>query len=522
MIAHELRNLNESLQALAYAALGQQGPNVAPAPHRLIAALHDLGGACAGDLVRAVGAELPCGLKVRRPPADVHTRHGRAPPLSRCLAPAVALGDVSFQGVDCGGGIRPVELEQRADAETGRRVVEADRAAETRPAIVGGMDFSDTTPCRVPQNVRHDRREVRVALDVPAPKTLAEGMVDTAEASVRRARKTVVQAEHSVQRGHRRRSGRQGGSGSSSTRTRTPSTRRVRTTPATSRRKGPEARRRRSLAYRSHGRRRGSRRRGSRSGSNADELSVRPATRAATARGESPRSRHTLVTVPGRPWPAGTCRAWTGGPRAPPATPSNPNARSSTHDQTFEEWRSFAIERPSRDHELTLLALAGGEVVGVAYLEKEGFHNLTGVRRAWRGRGVASALKRAADRGRACTRDEAARHREPAREPADAPLEREARLQADDRQHRVPGTVASLGTDPKGVFPYRERAWSSRSFFISPASGPWPSGPGRLHHRRAGPGASGARGKRRGPRRARPRARSRGGRCSSRAALRRR
>jgi GNAT superfamily N-acetyltransferase len=68
---------------------------------------------------------------------------------------------------------------------------------------------------------------------------------------------------------------------------------------------------------------------------------------------------------------------------------------ASSHDQTFEEWRSFAIERPSRDPDLTLLAIADGEVVGVAYLEKEGFHNLTGVRRAWRGRGVASALKRA-------------------------------------------------------------------------------------------------------------------------------
>ena len=28
IIAHELRNLNESLQALAYAALGHQGPQV--------------------------------------------------------------------------------------------------------------------------------------------------------------------------------------------------------------------------------------------------------------------------------------------------------------------------------------------------------------------------------------------------------------------------------------------------------------------------------------------------------------
>jgi hypothetical protein len=28
IIAHELRNLNESLQTLAYAALGQQGPQI--------------------------------------------------------------------------------------------------------------------------------------------------------------------------------------------------------------------------------------------------------------------------------------------------------------------------------------------------------------------------------------------------------------------------------------------------------------------------------------------------------------
>ena len=34
---------------------------------------------------------------------------------------------------------------------------------------------------------------------------------------------------------------------------------------------------------------------------------------------------------------------------------------ASSHDPTFEEWRSFAIERPSRDLDLTLLALADGE-----------------------------------------------------------------------------------------------------------------------------------------------------------------
>lgn len=69
-----------------------------------------------------------------------------------------------------------------------------------------------------------------------------------------------------------------------------------------------------------------------------------------------------------------------------------------THQPGFEEWRTFAIERPTRDLDLTLLALAGDEVVGVAYMEGYGdrfIHNLTGVRRAWRGRGVATALKRA-------------------------------------------------------------------------------------------------------------------------------
>lgn len=71
---------------------------------------------------------------------------------------------------------------------------------------------------------------------------------------------------------------------------------------------------------------------------------------------------------------------------------------ASSLQQTFEQWRSFAIERPSRDPELTFLALAGDRVVGVAYLDVIGgtpHHSLTGVVRDWRGRGVAIALKRA-------------------------------------------------------------------------------------------------------------------------------
>jgi hypothetical protein len=45
---------------------------------------------------------------------------------------------------------------------------------------------------------------------------------------------------------------------------------------------------------------------------------------------------------------------------------------AATLDQTFEEWRIFAIERPSRDLELTFLAVVDGRVVGVAYLETYG------------------------------------------------------------------------------------------------------------------------------------------------------
>lgn len=64
----------------------------------------------------------------------------------------------------------------------------------------------------------------------------------------------------------------------------------------------------------------------------------------------------------------------------------------------FEVWRSTEIDRPSLRPELTFVALAGDEVVGYAILDSVGgelWHRLTGVKRAWRGRGIATALKRA-------------------------------------------------------------------------------------------------------------------------------
>lgn len=71
----------------------------------------------------------------------------------------------------------------------------------------------------------------------------------------------------------------------------------------------------------------------------------------------------------------------------------------SAHDPTFEEWRSFEIERPSRQPELCFVALADDEVVGFASLDvfgdsRKAYHGLTAVARPWRRRGVAEALKR--------------------------------------------------------------------------------------------------------------------------------
>jgi len=66
--------------------------------------------------------------------------------------------------------------------------------------------------------------------------------------------------------------------------------------------------------------------------------------------------------------------------------------------QTFEQWRTQEIDKPSRRPEFCFIALAGDEVVGYAALQIHGdqaFHGLTATRRDWRRRGVASALKRA-------------------------------------------------------------------------------------------------------------------------------
>jgi GNAT superfamily N-acetyltransferase len=67
------------------------------------------------------------------------------------------------------------------------------------------------------------------------------------------------------------------------------------------------------------------------------------------------------------------------------------------NDPSYESWAAFELERPSRDPELCFVALAEGRVIGFASLDvfpDDVFHGLTAVARGWRGRGVATALKR--------------------------------------------------------------------------------------------------------------------------------
>jgi GNAT superfamily N-acetyltransferase len=80
------------------------------------------------------------------------------------------------------------------------------------------------------------------------------------------------------------------------------------------------------------------------------------------------------------------------------AREAEPDIPGEDRVRPFDVWRSTEIDRPSLRPELTFVALAGDEVVGYAILDTLGgelWHRLTGVKRAWRGRGIATALKRA-------------------------------------------------------------------------------------------------------------------------------
>ena len=82
------------------------------------------------------------------------------------------------------------------------------------------------------------------------------------------------------------------------------------------------------------------------------------------------------------------------------AFPDVPGERD-TVMEPFEDWLAHEMRGAGDLPEATFLAVAAGEVVGYAKFSftrarpREASHDITGVKRAWRGRGVAGALKRA-------------------------------------------------------------------------------------------------------------------------------
>jgi mycothiol synthase len=81
------------------------------------------------------------------------------------------------------------------------------------------------------------------------------------------------------------------------------------------------------------------------------------------------------------------------------ATPDIPG--DETEIEPYDDWLSLHMRGPGDRADATFVAVAGDEVVGFAKLSltaaqpETAYHDLTGVKRAWRGIGVASALKAA-------------------------------------------------------------------------------------------------------------------------------
>jgi mycothiol synthase len=79
------------------------------------------------------------------------------------------------------------------------------------------------------------------------------------------------------------------------------------------------------------------------------------------------------------------------------ATPDIPGNEEAV--ERYEDWLTLHMQGPGDRADATFVAVAGDDVVGFAKLSltaaqpETAYHDLTGVKRAWRGRGIASALK---------------------------------------------------------------------------------------------------------------------------------
>jgi GNAT superfamily N-acetyltransferase len=82
-------------------------------------------------------------------------------------------------------------------------------------------------------------------------------------------------------------------------------------------------------------------------------------------------------------------------------TPDAPTHEEEHEPMSFERWHDQYLEGPGAVPEALMVAVAAGQVVGYAGLRRRGAvspiaeHQFTAVRRQWRRRGIATALKRA-------------------------------------------------------------------------------------------------------------------------------
>ena len=66
-------------------------------------------------------------------------------------------------------------------------------------------------------------------------------------------------------------------------------------------------------------------------------------------------------------------------------------------DMSYEQWRAIELDRPTRRRDLLFVAVADSEPIGYVSMDdngRDGYNGLTAVRRTWRRRGIATALKR--------------------------------------------------------------------------------------------------------------------------------
>jgi len=180
----------------------------------------------------------------------------------------------------------------------------------------------------------------------------------------------------------------------------------------------------------------------------------------AQRRGFQERSREALVELdlatheplPVEPPPGVDIVTWAERPEltrglhgvAAEASPDIPGSEDE-HIEPFEEWLSVHMQGEGDRPEGTFVAVAGDEVVGYAkfsfWAAKPDtlFHDLTAVKRAWRGRGIARALKRAQ---LAWAKEQGYRYVRTSNEERNEPIRR---LNAELGYRPIPGRIALEG-----------------------------------------------------------------------------